>query len=181
MITEIEVLKDVAERLEAAEIDYMLTGSIAMNYYAVPRMTRDIDIVVALGPRDAERLRERFASDYYVPPLEELARELETSGMFNLVHLASLVKVDAVVRKNEPYRLQEFRRRQQIELPGFRVWIVAKEDLILSKLFWARESRSELQLRDVRNLLASGVDEAYLAQWSARLGVAALLDECRHE
>lgn len=181
MITEIEVLKDVAERLEAAGIEYMLTGSTAMNYYAVPRMTRDIGIVIALGPYDAGRLRERFASDYYVPPLEELERELKTAGMFNLVHLASLVKVDVVVRKNEPYRLQECTRRRQIELPGFRVWIVAKEDLILSKLLWAKESRSELQLRDVRNLIASAADEAYLAQWSARLGIADLLEECRHE
>jgi hypothetical protein len=28
----------------------MLTGSMAMNYYAQPRMTRDIDVVVALHP-----------------------------------------------------------------------------------------------------------------------------------
>lgn len=181
MITEIEVLKDVVERLEAAGIEYMLTGSMAMNYYSVPRMTRDIDIVIALGPRDAGRLQERFSTDYYVPPKEELERELAKAGMFNLVHLASLVKVDAVVRKNEPYRIEEFRRRKRIDLPGFQLWIVAKEDLILSKLLWARDSRSELQLRDVRNLLASGAEDAYLGEWAGRLGVADLLEESRHE
>jgi hypothetical protein len=40
---ELEVLKIVAGRLGGAGIAYMLTGSIAMNPYAVPRMTRDID------------------------------------------------------------------------------------------------------------------------------------------
>jgi hypothetical protein len=34
----------------------MLTGSMAMNYYAQPRMTRDIDVVLALGPSDAGRV-----------------------------------------------------------------------------------------------------------------------------
>jgi hypothetical protein len=158
----------------------MLTGSVAMNYYAVPRMTRDIDIVVALTPGDAQRLRAQFEADYYLPPPQELARVLETRGMFNLVHLASLVKVDVVVRKDEPYRAAEFARRRQIELPGFRVWIVSKEDLILSKLLWARDSQSELQRRDVQNLLATGVDEAYLGAWAKQLGVVELLETLRH-
>ena len=48
MTAELEVLGIVAERLESAGIAYMVTGSIAMNYYAVPRMTRDIDLVVEL-------------------------------------------------------------------------------------------------------------------------------------
>ena len=58
-------------------------------------------------------------------------------------------------------------------------WVISKEDLILSKLVWAAPSGSAFQLRDVRKLLASGVDEAYLRQWSVRLGVDALLLKCR--
>jgi hypothetical protein len=64
MLNELEVLKDVAERLERAGIAYMLTGSVAMNYYAQPRMTRDIDLVVALDPSDAARIRNTFEPDF---------------------------------------------------------------------------------------------------------------------
>jgi hypothetical protein len=46
--TELDVLRDVSRRLESAGISFMLTGSVAMNYYAQPRMTRDIDLVVSL-------------------------------------------------------------------------------------------------------------------------------------
>lgn len=53
MKDEFEVMRDVTERLEAAEIPYMLTGSMALNYYAQPRMTRDIDFVVELSGGDA--------------------------------------------------------------------------------------------------------------------------------
>lgn len=53
------------------------------------------------------------------------------------------------------------------------------EDLVLSKLVWAKDSRSELQLCDVRNLLVESCGTAYLAPWARRLGVLELLEECR--
>ena len=60
---ELEVLRIVTERLEAAQVPYMVTGSFAANYYAVPRMTRDIDIVVELSAGVADRLCELFEPD----------------------------------------------------------------------------------------------------------------------
>src|SRR5205814_9438580 len=113
---------------------------------------------------------------YYVP-VDDLNYAAATIGIFNLVHAQSVVKIDIIVRKNQPYREAEFARRTRVELAGFPVWIVSKEDLILSKLYWAKDSRSELQLRDVRNLLATGADEQYLNQWANQLALADLLRE----
>ena len=50
MESEADVLKLVASRLNAAGIPYMVSGSMALNFYATPRMTRDIDIVVEIQP-----------------------------------------------------------------------------------------------------------------------------------
>ncbi|MGZ8467524.1 MAG: hypothetical protein ACXWXT_18420, partial [Candidatus Binatia bacterium] len=55
MSEELEVLKQVTQRLDRTKIAYMVTGSIATNFYTVPRMTRDIDIVVELAERDLSR------------------------------------------------------------------------------------------------------------------------------
>jgi hypothetical protein len=55
MLEELEVLKIVSERLEAAQLPFMLTGSFAMAYYGKPRMTRDLDIVVSLNEDDVRR------------------------------------------------------------------------------------------------------------------------------
>jgi hypothetical protein len=51
--------------------------------------------------------------------------------------------------------------------------------LIISKLEWARDSRSPVQLADVQNLLAAvpDLDAAYLARWVARLGLDVLYRE----
>lgn len=69
-----------------------------------------------------------------------------------------------------------------MEIGGAKVSIVSKEDLVLSKLDWARPSRSELQLRDVASLLASllasGCDLEYLHRWAKELEVDGLLAEC---
>jgi hypothetical protein len=179
VLTELDVLKDVASRLERANIDYMLTGSMAMNYYAQPRMTRDIDIVVQVGPEDTERLAALFEPDYYIAT-ESLDQALRLRHMFNVLHLDSVVKVDFIVRKNEPFREKEFVRRRRIELPGFSVWIVSREDLILSKLVWAREAESEVQLRDVRNLLSADADLDYIRDWASPLGVREMLEDLLH-
>lgn len=177
MTAELEVLQDATTRLERAGIQYMLTGSIALSYYGEPRMTRDIDLVAELAGRDAKSVAALFAPDYYVSE-SDVAGAIAGSGMFNVLHLDKLVKLDFIVRKSTPFRRHEFDRRQRIHLPGFDVWIVSREDLILSKLAWARDSESELQLRDVRALLAGGADRRYLERWAEELSVTDLLREC---
>lgn len=177
MNSEFEVLRDVVARLERAGIPYMLTGSVAMSLYAEPRMTRDVDIVVELAANDARRVSELFAPDYYVS--EEAVRSaISERRMFNLFSLSHLVKVDLIVLRDDEFQRHEFARRAHREFGGTGAWVISKEDLILSKLVWAAPSESAFQLRDVRKLLASGADEAYLHQWSARLGVEALLRRC---
>lgn len=176
MQNELDIVRDVSARLDGADIGYMLTGSMAMNYYAQPRMTRDIDVVVALRPADSARIVQLFSPDYYVSP-EAVDSSIAHASMFNLIHDESVIKVDCIVRKQTEYRLNEFNRRQRIKIDDFETWIVSKEDLILSKLFWAKDSHSELQLRDIRNLVSTGCDSAYIERWTAELGVVSLWQE----
>lgn len=180
MSDEVAVLKIVAQRLDALRIPYMLSGSMAMNYYAQPRMTRDIDIVIALDPADAEPVARLFAADFVceVDAVRDAARR---RGMFNIIHCEWVVKVDFVVRKDLPYRHEEFARRRRVVVEGTEIAIVTPEDLLLSKLHWAKNSQSELQLRDARNLVASvtDLDWAYLDRWAGELTVTALLAAVR--
>ena len=66
-------------------------------------------------------------------------------------------------------------------MDGIPVWLVSKEDLIISKLYWAKDSHSELQLRDVKNLLNSSYDADYLESWTRKLELHELLKECLNE
>jgi hypothetical protein len=177
---QLSVLKLVTERLDVAGIAYMLTGSIAAGYYAQPRMTRDIDLVVELEPGDAERIAAAFAPEFTCD-VDVIRGAIARQSLFNLIHVEAVAKVDFVVRKDIPYRREEFRRRRHVEIGGHPLWIVSPEDLILSKLAWAKTSRSEMQLRDVRQLLTSvpTLDQTYLDRWAASLTVTDLLREVR--
>jgi hypothetical protein len=177
---ELEILKSVTAKLDSAHIPYMITGSMAANYYATPRMTRDIDLVVELSEEDVSRVVGLFHNEYYIDS-DMVRQAVQNQSMFNMIHNALVVKVDCVVRKNSEYRREEFARRRAITVTGQRMTIVAPEDLILSKLDWAKESRSQIQLDDVRNLLRSveGLDAEYLSRWAERLGLAALYQQVR--
>jgi hypothetical protein len=175
MSNELDVLRIVSDRLGRLGIPFMLTGSYAMAYYATPRMTRDLDLVVALCAEDVARLVAAFTTDFYVDADAALAA-VQTERLFNMMHLASGIKLDMIVRKSTRYRELEFSRRASGMLGGVPTWLVSREDLILSKLVWARESASELQFRDVQALLMDTVDREYLNQWAADLGVSELLE-----
>ena len=177
---ELQALSDVCTRLEGAGIPYMLTGSLAMSYYARPRMTRDIDLVIALEAAQVARLTGVLGADYHADA-DAIAAALRDARPWNIIHLPSLVKIDLIPRKDTPYRRTEFKRRRKVELAGASVWIVSIEDLILSKLEWSRESRSEQQRGDVKLLLEAPLDRAYLDEWAARLALVGLLKDTGHE
>ena len=180
MSDELQVLQLLAARLDHAGIPYMVSGSMAMNYYAQPRMTRDIDIVVEVAGADATPLAALFADDFYCDA-DAVREAIAHEGLFNAIHLDLVIKIDFIVRKNTPYRRTEFARRRAVPVGGATVWLVSAEDLLLSKLHWAKDSRSELQLGDVRNLIACvpDLDWSYIDQWAAHLSVTRLLAEVR--
>lgn len=166
MAEELQVLKQVCQDLEKAKIPYMITGSTAANFYAVPRMTRDIDIVIEIRKGDVDRFLNTFKDKFYIDR-DSILEAIEKESMFNILHNESVVKIDFVVRKNSPYRLIEFERRRRVPFEGVTISVVAPEDLILSKLFWAKDSLSEMQLGDVKNLLRTlkDLDTIYLEKW----------------
>ncbi|MEO6028163.1 MAG: hypothetical protein ABIR79_14965 [Candidatus Binatia bacterium] len=110
-----------------------------------------------------------------------IRQAVDHQSSFNLIHTPSVIKVDFIVRKDAPYRRVEFDRRRALTVDGHVIQVVSPEDLVLSKLVWAKPSRSEVQLRDVGNVLRSvpALDWGYLERWASELTVADLLAEVR--
>jgi hypothetical protein len=117
------------------------------------------------------RRRHGRPPDFYVDR-DAVRAAIANRGAFNLIHQAYVIKVDCIVRKASEDRRTEFARQRRGSIEGHRLALVAPEDLIISKLDWMRETRSEVQLADVRNLLRSvpDLDRQYLAHWTERLG-----------
>lgn len=173
---QLQFAKIIATRLESARIPYMMTGSMAMAVYAIPRMTRDIDLVIECSPDDSDKVAALFEKDCSADR-DAIRAAAESRAAFNVIHTQWMIKADFIIRKNEPYREIEFRRRRKVEIDGVRVSIVAPEDLILSKLLWSREGASALQLADAQAITeaAQDLDWSYIESWASKLGVENLL------
>ncbi len=179
MIDELEVLKIVIKRLKSAGIKYMITGSIACNFYATPRMTRDIDIIIEAQENDTEKIFSLFSDDFLIDR-DLLHDALKRKQMFNIIHVDGIVKIDFIIKKDTEYRKIEFERRRSIAFEGTEIHIAAPEDLALSKLYWAKDSLSEIQIKDVKNLLeTSDMDMPYIEKWIKKLGLEEIYREVK--
>jgi hypothetical protein len=132
-------------------IPYMLSGSVAMSTYTLPRFTRDFDFIVHLKPGDALLLSSSFKEGYYCDG-DAIREAIQYKGMFNIIDHKSNYKADFVILKDEPFRQEEFSRRRSIDFLDMKIYIVSPEDLLLSKLIWIQELQSSLQKEDIRLL-----------------------------
>ena len=178
MPIEINLLKLVCSQLDAHGIPYMLTGSFASNFYAVPRMTRDIDIVIALQMKESEKIFQIFHKDFYIDK-NSIDHAIKYQSMFNIIHNEYAFKIDFIVRKDDAYRLVEFNRKKKFTLDDTFLWIVSPEDLIISKLYWAKDSLSEIQMKDIKNLLMTldQLDHEYINEWVNKLNLETLYEK----
>lgn len=176
----IRILHDFAGRIEKLDIAYMLTGSMAMMKYAIYRFTADVDVILELEIQDANRIIKAFEPDYYVPH-NAVSRAISAKRMFNVIHQETAFKIDCIIKKSTAFQKNAFERRERTDFYGREIWIISKEDLIVSKLWWAKDSLSDKQLTDVRNLMKTGFDVGYLEKWTIDLDVYDLFDQCRKE
>jgi hypothetical protein len=171
-------LKQVADWLEAAGIPYMVAGSHGSGYHGQARATNDVDMVIDPTPEQLDRFVALLGGRYYLS--REAARDaLRHRTMVNLIDVGEGLKADLIIRKERPFSLEEFRRRQVGTLYGRELPIVSAEDVILSKLEWDKITPSERQLRDALNVAVvqwPRLDREYLRKWAAELGVSESLE-----
>ena len=168
------LLRSACEALQSEGIPFMLTGSVATAFHGSSRATMDIDFVIDPTVRQLDALVLRVeTSGAYIS--REAARDaLLHRTMFNVIDPESGWKADFIIRKDRPFSAVEFARRQAVEVFGTSLHVAALEDVILSKLEWAKLGGSARQIDDVRALLrinTGRIDVGYLERWLDALGV----------
>jgi hypothetical protein len=134
------------------------------------RFTRDIDVVIEITERQTERFVQAFDGEYYVSA-NSITRAINNESMFNIIHIGSAVKLDCIIRKSSDFEKQKFAHRRMARVKDIDFWTTTKEDLILSKMNWAKDSFSEMQIRDIANLISSEYDAKYVDLWRDRLNL----------
>ena len=179
-------LKLVLEALEAARVDYLISGAIAEWALGEPRATQDLALVVNIPIKSVNRLsKELEKRDMLIPAEIILDNILEDRAdiPINAIHMHSGLKADLYpVREGDELRQSAFQRREQVDYgpPIGKVYIHSPEDLILYKLIYFGLSQQSKHSRDIAAILKSKKNELdmdYIEQWAARLGLSSLWKE----
>jgi len=169
-----EFFSFVIDVLEELNIPYMITGSVASMAYGEPRMTLDMDIVIDLPGKKAEIFCQKFGDDFY-KDLNSILEAIRQEGHFNIIHIPSGSKVDFYQLKGDSLSQQMFAsRRQESFSEDKKASFSRPEDVIINKLIFYKEGRSEKHLRDIRGMLQiSGeqFDLSYIDKKTKELGL----------
>lgn len=142
--------------LEAAGINYMITGSVASSIYGEPRNTLDIDLVVLLQPGQIQKLQQLFPEEnFYLPPSDVLAVESRRNarGHFNIIHHNTGMKADVYLSRNHPSLGWALAHTRRIPTPDCEITVAPPEYVILHKLEFYRESGHQRHLRDIAGII----------------------------
>jgi hypothetical protein len=177
-MNERELLLDCLRRLNRTGVTYYLTGSMASNYWGIPRSTHDLDFVVQMPTAAVPRIVHEFSGEFYI---EEAAvrAAYEPPHQFNAIDTRSALKVDFWLARPEPFDQEMLRRRVRAIIFGESAWISSAEDVILHKLVWNGISPSERQLGDAAGVVAvqaEALDKSYMRHWAQGLNVAGELE-----
>lgn len=146
---------------ERSGVPYMVTGGVGAIVYGEPRMTNDVDVVLALKPRDVRRFAGCFdPKAFSVPPTESLQLEAgrEAYGHFNIHHLETFLRADVYLTGTDPLQAWGLETRQRHRLGGMEGWVSSPEYLILRKLMFLREGASARHFRDIAWMLKVSAD-----------------------
>ena len=179
----------VIEIFEELGIDYHLGGSYASSIHGVPRQTQDVDLVAKLTSEQIEPLIAALRPEFYADS-EPAHLALQRHSSFNLLHLASGVKVDIFCLGRSGFDRSEFERASHTRLYGagsaVSIRVKSPEDTVLRKLQWYRlgGEHSDRQWTDVIGCLGAqtgALDLEYMRRWAAEIEVADLLEKAFDE
>ena len=181
-------LAPIADALDALGVRFYVGGSVASSTHGAARSSLDVDVVVNLEPHHVDPLVAALGDRYYVP-VGRLRSAVAARSSCNVIHLATMFKVDLFVAKGRPFDCAADARARATPLddsPGARRFPVSSpEDVVLAKLEWFRRGgeTSERQWWDVLTVLqvTPAIDRAYMTRWAAELAVADLLSRALHD
>ena len=180
----IAAVRPVAAAFESLGVRYYLAGSVASSAHGVARASLDADLVADLRPEHVDPIAARLSRYYYLR-LDRVRSAAAERTSCNLIHLATMFKIDVFVSKGRPFDEEAAARARPQALdeapdsPRFPV--ASPEDTVLAKLEGFRRGgeTSERQWWDIVGVLrvTADVDRVYLQRWAAPLGVADLLQQ----
>ena len=134
----------------------------------------DIDIVISPNRQQLEQLLARLSESEFETELEYPFDAFVRKSLFNIVDAATLWKVDLIFKQPTPFDVSRFSRRSIVDIAGVHLYTASPEDILITKLWWAKLGESERQINDVVGIIkvqGESLDLQYVNRWVAALEI----------
>ena len=137
-------------------------------------------MVARIAGRHVDDLVSALESEFYIDA-GMINDAIRRRASFNIIHLATMMKVDVFVFNGDPLSQEEMRRKVSVPLRNAAIWFASAEDIVLQKLDWYRKGDgiSERQWKDAVGVIAvqgARFDREYARRWAGQMGLAELLE-----
>lgn len=158
---------EILEGLYKRDVRYLIVGGLSVNLYGVPRVTQDIDIVIAMSKENIFKITSLLKKLGYIPRLpvnpEDLANPrnvkdwIETKNLkaFSFYHKKDNYKVVDIVLVHPLDFEKSFINRTIKKARDIDIYLASIDDIIKMKEFSGRsQDLSDIaMLKKVRNYL----------------------------
>jgi hypothetical protein len=162
---------------------YVVVGSFATNVYGVARATKDADLVVQFGPGQLGKLVESLEPELVCD--RQLRFESVTgTRKIELHDPETTFTVELFWHSDDPHDQERFTRRKNISIFGREVWVLSREDVLVTKLRWlliANRPKDRIDIKSVIAVQGDAIDWPYVESWCERHRTRALLEQIRAE
>ena len=156
------VLRDVVQLFEGRQLPYLIIGGMAQAVIGEPRLTQDVDCIIAVQPAGIDPLLAGFERSGFEVDRGAVHRCVEATGTFGVRR--GRWRVDLIVASTD-FEQSAFRRAQRFRLYDVEMNFPTPEDLILLKLVPGRD-KDLLDAKTVAIRHRSRLDRAYLEHWA---------------
>jgi hypothetical protein len=136
--------RDLLSALAASNAEYLVIGGWAVGFHAEPRFTKDLDLLIGRDDANLQRVVRALTAFGAPPAVLDQLRQLGPDEFLFLG--APPARVDILRAVPGVEFTTAYARRVRADWDGCIVSIIAREDLIASKLAAGREK----DLRDAR-------------------------------
>ncbi len=141
---------EILEGLYKSDIKYLIVGGLSVNLYGIPRVTQDIDIVIAMNKENILKLTSLLIESGYVPRLhvspDDLANpdkvknwiENKNLKAFSFYHKKDNYKVIDIVLVHPLDFEMSFKNKTVKKAKDIDIYLASIDDIIKMKDFSGR-------------------------------------------
>jgi len=188
-VTALEIVTDVAKRLDSAAIPYVVGGSLSSSAWGQQRQTNDADLALLVTQNDIDRVVAAFDDPYLLskPELIKTLAEPRPFRSVQLLHMDEAFKVDLFLLGDDEYARSELERARLVPVGvDVSVRFASPENIVIAKLRWfvLGNRVSDRQWNDIVQVLEvqrGKLDGPYLDHWANHFEVHELLEQARSQ